>query len=187
MVVKEEEADDRSSESPQLAPKLAFGLSKKKTSSSASSSTLPPSKKPKLENVFSMEEDEVELKPKRKLVPIDYSSEGEEKDSERPSREEREGVKGEPASLVASASLGERKLSTEEKKKVVQTLVNTIPTSKDEVFAYELKWEAIDKVAKLLVWEAFDKVAKLLVWEAIDKVLVWFTSSAYTCLKPNSL
>ena len=104
-------------ESPQTAPKLAFGL--KKASSSVSTSTHPPTKKAKLENVFNTEEDEVEQKPKRKLVPIDYSEEDDDK---------------------------EKKMSSDDRKKMIENLVSSIPTVKEEVFAYELKWEAIDKV-----------------------------------------
>ena len=29
---------------------------------------------------------------------------------------------------------------------MIQNLVNSIPTTKEEVFAYELKWEQIDQV-----------------------------------------
>ena len=40
----------------------------------------------------------------------------------------------------------ERKLTADERKKMVQTLVNNIPTAKEEVFQYQLKWDQIDKV-----------------------------------------
>ena len=139
----EEGEDTPSSGSPQTAPKLAFGLVKKSLSS-GNSVSVPPSKKAKLEHVFSMEEDELELKPKKKLVPIQYSE------------EEQQAVGRTNKTALATAAsrsqsttrqpLDERKISPEERKKMIQNLVNSIPTTKEEVFAYELKWEQIDQV-----------------------------------------
>ena len=139
----EEGEDTPSSGSPQTAPKLAFGLVKKSLGS-GNSVSLPPSKKAKLEHVFSTEEDELELKPKKKLVPIQYSEE----------EQQAVGRTNKPAPVAATSRsqstsrqpLEERKISPEERKKMIQNLVNSIPTTKEEVFAYELKWEQIDQV-----------------------------------------
>ena len=129
-------------ESPQTATKLTFGL-KKSSGSGGGAATLPPAKKAKLEKVFNPMEDEREKKTKKKLVPIDYSEE----------EEQAVGVVGGrrgSASADEAARKGstaeEHKMGSEERKKMIQNLVNSIPTSKDDVFAYELKWEAIDKV-----------------------------------------
>lgn len=135
--------DTPSSGSPQTAPKLAFGLMKK-SSSSGGNPSLPPPKKAKLEHVFSTEEDEAEWKPKKKLIPIEYSEEEQQavgrtnKTAQVPSKSQRGSAK-QPHE--------DRKITTEERKKMIQNLVNSIPTTKDEVFAYELKWEQIDKVS----------------------------------------
>ena len=136
--LKKEEAEK--AESPQTGMKLTFGL--KKSGSGTGAATLPPAKKAKLEKVFNPMEDDREKKTKKKLVPIDYSEE----------EEEAVGMVGrrgstsvdEAARRVSTAE--EHKMGSEERKKMIQNLVNSIPTSKDDVFAYELKWEAIDKV-----------------------------------------
>ena len=136
MELQEEAAEDRSSkehsESPSLAmTKLTFGLRK---ASSSGASGLPVAKKPKLEGVFNTEADDAEEKPKKRLVPIDYSD------------EDREGS-GARASLADKLGLrGGGRISPDERKKRAQMLVNSIPTDKEEVFDYQLKWEAIDKV-----------------------------------------
>lgn len=158
--------------SPTIQTKLAFGL-KKSTPSTANqnqSTLASQSKSSKLEKVFSAEDDEeVNAKPKKKLVPIEYSDEeGEEPSSRRsPDRKrlrhssgrERRGSGGHRGSgdygLVANNSSGgvlnleevkDRKLTSEERKKLIQTLVNNIPTVKEEVFQYPLRWDQIDKV-----------------------------------------
>lgn len=145
-----------SRDSPQMA-KLAFGL--KKTTSGASGN-MPPAKKSKLESIFSTEDEEVELKPKKKLVPIDYSDDDEQSTASAgggslggkagQNRHGKGGDKGEndvsvKLALLKPADSG-KKLSNEERKKLVQTLVNNIPTSKEEVFKYEMKWDQIDQV-----------------------------------------
>ena len=102
--------------------KLAFGFGKKAPSVASSSTHTVIPKKAALESIFSMEDEEMEEKPKRKIIPIEYS-------------EEEQQVVGRT-----------NKISPEERKKKIQSLVNSIPTSKEELFCYELKWEAIDKV-----------------------------------------
>lgn len=146
-----------SRDSPQMA-KLAFGL--KKTTGGASGN-IPPAKKSKLESIFSTEDEEVELKPKKKLVPIDYSDEDDQStaavgggDVGMKASQSKHGKGGDKEgendmsmklALLKPADSG-KKLSNEERKKLVQTLVNNIPTSKEEVFKYEMKWDQIDQV-----------------------------------------
>ena len=126
----EEMAAKEQSESPSVSvPKLAFGLKKASSSSSG-----PVAKKSKLERVFNMEDD-VEQRPKKKLVPIDYSDDDRAGGVSRPLLADQLALRGDS-----------QKISPEERKRRAQTLVNSIPTDKEEVFEYELKWEAIDKV-----------------------------------------
>ena len=74
--------------------------------------------------MFNPDEDEgLGSKPKIKLVPLEYTEEEQQ--------------------AVGRTN----KIPKEEKNKMVQNLVNTIPTAKEELFAYELKWETIDKVS----------------------------------------
>lgn len=154
--LRQGEESPASRDSPQTA-KLAFGL--KKTTSGASGN-IPPAKKSKLESIFSTEDEEVELKPKKKLVPIDYSDEddqstataggvvgGKAVQSKHGKGGDKEGENdvSMKLALLKPADSG-KKLSNEERKKLVQTLVNNIPTSKEEVFKYEMKWDQIDQV-----------------------------------------
>ena len=147
--LKQEGESPASRESPQPA-KLAFELTKK--TSSSQSASKQSSKASKLESIFSMDDEELDIKPKKKLVPIEYSDEedgegaGEGRNS-RHSKGEREGDNdvSMKLALLKPADSG-KKLSNEERKKLVQTLVNNIPTSKEEVFKYELKWDQIDQV-----------------------------------------
>lgn len=78
--------------------------------------------------VFNSEEDSTANQaPKRKLVPLDYSE------------EEMKAV-GNSAAKTA-----------EEKKKSIKSLIERIPTAKDELFAYSLDWECVDQVWSHLV------------------------------------
>ena len=140
-----------SRDSPQ-APKLTFGLTKKTAGGQSKSSATPTTKKSRLESIFSTEDEDIELKPKKKLVPIDYSDEEDQGGTTNNdhSRKRDGGREGESdvsmkLALLKPADSG-KKLSSEERKKLVQSLVNNIPTSKDEVFKYELKWDQIDQV-----------------------------------------
>lgn len=155
--LKQDGESPASRDSPQMA-KLAFGL--KKTTSGASGN-IAPAKKSKLESIFSTEDEEVELKPKKKLVPIDYSDEDEQSTAAgggggvgEKATQSKHGKSGDKEgendvsmklALLKPADSG-KKLSNEERKKLVQTLVNNIPTSKEEVFKYEMKWDQIDQV-----------------------------------------
>ena len=148
--LKQEGESPASRESPQPA-KLAFELTKKTTASSHQSGSKPSAKKSKLESIFSTDDEDLDVKPKKKLVPIDYSDEEDQGRADegrnRRSKGEKEGD-GDVSmklALLKPADSG-KKLSSEERKKLVQTLVNNIPTSKEEVFKYELKWDQIDQV-----------------------------------------
>ena len=142
-----------SRDSPQ-APKLTFGLTKK--TAGGQSGAVPSTKKSRLESIFSTEDEDIELKPKKKLVPIDYSDEEEQGTTNDEHSKRRDGGKGGgeregdsdvsmKLALLKPADSG-KKLTSEERKKLVQSLVNNIPTSKEEVFKYELKWDYIDQV-----------------------------------------
>ena len=74
----------------------------------------------KLESVFGYhdEENTDESLGKRKLVPLDY-----EEDNE--------------AAAMQSA---------EDKKRNIKSLIERIPTAKDELFAYNLEWSIVDQV-----------------------------------------
>lgn len=156
-LMKQDGESPASRDSPQ-APKLTFGLTKK-SSGGRSGTPAGATTKSKLESIFSTEDEEMELKPKKKLVPIDYSDEEQEhgtnngdhgRKRDGGGKREREGGESDVAmklALLKPADSG-KKLSSEERKKLVQTLVNNIPTSKEEVFKYELKWDQIDQVSK---------------------------------------
>ncbi len=148
-------------------------MKKATTPNQSLQSNVPAQEKSKLDNIFPAEDDDLEQKPKKKLVPIDYSDEEEEeegignghspesskKHSRRSSGKGRSGkgsgnigivMRGASLSICGDDMTGEdgreRKLSTEDRKKLVQSLVNNIPTAKEEVFQYQLKWDQIDKV-----------------------------------------
>ena len=53
---------------------------------------------------------------------------------------------GDVGVLGAEEGARNRKLPHEERKKLVQQLVGSIPTVKEEVFQYDLKWHQIDRV-----------------------------------------
>lgn len=149
--------------------KLAFGL-KKTPAPNPTQATLSTgqSKSSKLEKIFASEEEDVETKPKKKLVPIEYSDEeGEEEGDSRKKRSHRSsgrssssrrhhssgsndvGIvsRGSGDGILLEEVPKDRKLTSEERKKMTQTLVNSIPTTKEEVFHYQLKWDQIDKVS----------------------------------------
>ena len=89
------------------------------------------SNRKKLEAVFNSEEDSSSNQaPKRKLVPLDYSEEEKK--------------------AVATAK------SAEQKKKNIKSLIERIPTAKNELFAYTLDWECVDQVWSVCV--TFDKI-----------------------------
>ena len=126
---KEEVIKRDDSPASQQVSKFTIGLKKVQ---SAPANNTPPTHKAKLESVFSAEADEVEEKPKKKLVPIDYS-------------DEEDGARN--GDTLGLKPIQDRKVSAEERKKMVQNLVNSIPSAKEEVFKYILRWEQMDSVS----------------------------------------
>ncbi len=209
--IKQDQSDGTNSLNSPSQTKLAFGMKKTvaattTVSTNSNQSSLPTQAKSKLDTVFTMEDNDIEQKPKKKLVPIEYSDDEEEahghstevkggsggggksggggspklsssgsRQSRRSSgrmsrgnrdekRDERGGggdkgssgggevgivMRGRSRSTTligAEEGVRDKKLMPEERKKMVQQLVNNIPTAKDEVFRYDLKWDQIDKV-----------------------------------------
>ena len=176
----EEITNNTSANNSPSQPKLVFGLKKQNANSNSNQLS-------KLEGVFTSEDNDAEEKPKKKLVPIEYSDDEmpldtrdgkghhrrkrERDDSDRGGsdesrspksqrsrhssssrsggnrRDDRGGGRGSAGdNILIDESVRDRKLTPDERKKVVQQLVNNIPTSKEEVFQYQLKWSQIDKV-----------------------------------------
>ena len=54
-----------------------------------------------------------------------------------------------PPALPQNSAIG-RMLNEEEKKKQTKKLISSIPTSKEEVFKYDLSWAMIDKVRSIM-------------------------------------
>lgn len=67
------------------------------------------------------------IKKQRKLVPIEYSEEEQQ--------------------AVGRSN----HMSSDERKGLVQNLIKSIPTEKDELFEYEVKWDCLDDVSKHIV------------------------------------
>lgn len=135
--IKEAHSDEASpaqQDSP-LTSKLAFGLKMASKSFTSTSLASGGKKKSKLDTVFSSEADEVEQKPKRRIVPIDYSDEEDSREN------------GSLRLDGSSSVRGSKKLTVDERKKMVHNLVNSIPSSKEEVFQYILRWEQLDAVS----------------------------------------
>ena len=74
-------------------------------------------------DVFNQDDDDSEPSRKRKLVPLDYSEE-------------------EKAALIPSV----KPTTAEEKRKCIKTLIERIPTTKSELFAFRLDWTMVDQV-----------------------------------------
>lgn len=110
------EQTDMEYEKPQT--KLTFGLSKKQPATSRSS----------LEGVFSGEDESESVKPKKKLYSLMSSSNS--------------------AHITTAMAVvpHEGKMTAENRKKLVQSLVNSIPSRREELFNWDLKWNYIDKV-----------------------------------------
>ena len=189
----QEEAPKKETHSESVSPmqtdssqisKFTFGL-KKSTTSVTPSARAPVTKKSRMDIIFSSEADEIEEKPKKKLVPIDYSDEedsrgrgvasngtiklGKRKMSSSTSESfgSQAQVDGKTTSnsvkidtSAHESALGivrnvssetkppsDKKFTADERKKMVQSLVNSIPSSKLEVFQYTLRWEQMDAVS----------------------------------------
>lgn len=81
--------------------------------------------KNKLGAVFNANEDEnnVVEEPKKKLSRLDEAAE-------------------------AVPSSNSKEASVEDKRKMIKNLIEKIPTGKEELFQYELKWDIVDEVSK---------------------------------------
>lgn len=99
--------------------KLGFGGLKLGSSSSPTESISSKRKKLTVGDVFNQDdEDSSSGSKKRKLVPLDYD-------------DDKDGKKGATA---------------EEKRLKIKQLIESIPTAKDELFAYSLDWNIVDQV-----------------------------------------
>lgn len=131
----DEDIEDMDIDSPRTGVKMSFGVRMK---SSGTGNGTPLGKRT-MDNVLG-EEDEGDVDaPKKKLASIQQI--------EREQRDERKALEREVNRMALKYSGEDRKkIPPDERKKMIQTLVKGIPTSKEELFEYELKWEAIDQV-----------------------------------------
>jgi len=133
-IIKDEPMDE------DLKPKLTFGLKSGGTSNSGNHRPIASvyiccflgvtttSKRSTVEKVFNEEEEELFVARKqRKLVPIEYSEEEQQ--------------------AVGRSN----HMSSDERKNLVQNLIKNIPTERDELFAYTVKWECLDDVSWLCI------------------------------------
>jgi len=126
-----------------LKPKLTFGLKSGGSSTSSNHRKTNPdvyciyfvgmptttSKRSTVEKVFNQEEEELFVARKqRKLVPIEYSEEEQQ--------------------AVGRSN----HMSSDERKNLVQNLIKNIPTERDELFTYTVKWECLDDVSTVSIY-----------------------------------
>lgn len=84
-------------------------------------------------DVFNQDDDDsLDGAKKRKLVPLDYGDSGDDS---------------------ASGMEGRKAATAEEKRAKIKSLIENIPTAKDELFAFQLDWKIVDQV--LIVSEFF--------------------------------
>ncbi|XP_028293319.1 RNA-binding protein 25 isoform X2 [Gouania willdenowi] len=109
-------------------PKIGLSLKLGATNSPSQLNTGKRKKLATLESVFNKFEEETdEQPPKRKLVPLDY---GDDDKSLGLDGAELPGTKG--------------SVNTEEKRKHIKSLIEKIPTAREELFSYELDWAMVD-------------------------------------------
>ena len=131
----ESDGEDMAVDSPRAGVKMTFGMRK------GSSTTGSSVGKRTLENVLGMDEEGDSEAPRKKLASIQQI--------EREQRDERKALEREVARTAQKMRAEERKkISPEERKKMIQNLVSSIPTTKEELFEYVLKWDAIDQVGR---------------------------------------
>ena len=95
------------------------------SSGNHSPSDIQPGKRKKLTvgDVFNTDDDDsADGSKKRKLVPLDYDDD----------------------------KLDKKPSTAEEKRAKIKTLIESIPTAKDELFAYSLDWSIVDQVRKFV-------------------------------------
>ncbi|XP_011410501.2 PREDICTED: RNA-binding protein 25-like [Amphimedon queenslandica] len=111
--------DDEEEDEEKKRAKLTFGLSKKQPSTAAARASL--------EGIFGGEDEGDAVKPKKKLYSLMSSSNS--------------------AHIAAAMAVvpTNGKMSSENRKKLVQSLVNSIPSRREELFNWDLKWNYIDK------------------------------------------
>lgn len=122
---KEEEEDDGEGGDKKPQAKLTFGLNKKQSSTAAARASL--------EGIFGGEDEGDAVKPKKKLYSLMSSSNS--------------------AHIAAAMAVvpTNGKMSNENRKKLVQSLVNSIPSRREELFNWDLKWNYIDKVQHFII------------------------------------
>lgn len=76
-------------------------------------------------DVFNQDDDDSLESKKRKLVPLDYGDSGDDS---------------------ASGMEGKKATTAEEKRAKIKSLIENIPTAKDELFAFQLDWRIVDQV-----------------------------------------
>ena len=138
------DVEDMDTDSPRPGVKMSFGVRGKVGGAGGGggggANGTPQGKRGAAEtNVLGPDEEGELDAPKKKLASI--------KQIEREQRDERRGALEREVSEMAARYGGEeRRIPAEEKKKMIQTLVKGIPTTREELFEYELKWDAIDQV-----------------------------------------
>ena len=115
--------------------KMTFGVSGRGGGGSGSGGL---GKRP-LDNVLGEEESDT-LAPKKKLASIQQIE-----------KEQRIEKRAQEKAAMKMRVEERKKIPPEERKKMIQTLVSGIPTTKEELFEYDLKWDAIDQVF-VCVW-----------------------------------
>ena len=74
-----------------------------------------------MENVFNQDDDDNMEPKKRKLIPLDYDED--------------------------KTSPGDKKTATaEEKRQKIKQLIESIPTAKEELYAFTVDWDIVDQV-----------------------------------------
>ena len=99
-------------------------------------------KKLTVNDVFNQDEvEEEEMAKRRKLVRLDYDDDQSQSSS----------IPDGPAPIL---NLPNRPTTAEEKRRCIKTLIERIPTGKEELFAYQLDWRMVDGVSGVwkLVW-----------------------------------
>ncbi|XP_037049095.1 RNA-binding protein 25 isoform X2 [Bradysia coprophila] len=101
-------------------------------------------KKKKLEvkDIFNNDDDSEDLNgPKRrKLVPLDYEDASNQKSSQKSSSKRKDGKPDENSKKDDAAK------SQEEKRRHIKSIIDKIPTGKNDLFSYKLDWNEIDNV-----------------------------------------
>uniref|UniRef100_K3WIU2 PWI domain-containing protein n=1 Tax=Globisporangium ultimum (strain ATCC 200006 / CBS 805.95 / DAOM BR144) TaxID=431595 RepID=K3WIU2_GLOUD len=121
-------------EAPKVMPKVVLGLKMQSATSKKDKPVVAPNV-----SVFTLEE-EVEVKPTREIVPIDYTED----------------------EKLAGASVQQRVAATVARINIrsgdVKSLIEQIPTETTELFSYPIDWMAVDKhkivAAKMAPWVA---------------------------------